>query len=334
MCYLFKNNISNNDTANKLQTLQIEMQKNQLVMANGLIVNIPIGSYDGNTAVPNYELKSLEEPVSAVIDGMRQFADDFQYKYLSLDDKTYWTEQRILSFLRDDVGTEFFHENGSPKYDGLIVCITSYGDERHVLSSDYQVMEKRAIHRIISNKYAAIRDFPRIFIFDTCAVPRHLMTSLSTTSVNRQMDENTEMAAATATFSQHVMAATSIESSDLAGVIGMETQSDHSEMSNENVVTKNTKLDDVRVINEWTQSTKNPDYNLVTIDSVGDTSISNVTHFFTERVRQNVANQEGMGLSDVMENIRADLRQRRDASFVPILNNKTSKMVIHKKGGN
>ena len=295
-----------NKSAIDLAQIQIAKDENQIIMSNGLIVNIVIGKYDDGA---NQDSNHLE--VDSVINDMKQFANDFGYQYMSMNDKRYWTEQEILSFLRDDVGTEFFDEFSTPKYDGLIVAITSYGNERDIISSDGEVMDKVAIHRVISNQYAAIRDFPRIFVFDLCDA--HQLLNISTSTTVQHM----------------VMGIASIDlnsQSDLSLPAAVEKKQDKTLD-----IGKNTDFEDVRQINEWTHGTKNPDYNLVTIDAVGELSASNVVHYFTERVRLNVENQEGLGLTDVMDNIRTDLRQRGDVSFVPVLNNKTPTMVIQKR---
>ena len=290
-----------NESAFNLQQIQIAKDENRIIMSNALIANIVIGKYDDDT---NAESSYLE--VDSVINDMKQFANDFGYQYMPIEDRKYWTEQEILSFLRDDVGAEFFDENDTPKYDGLIVGITSYGDERDIMSSDGEVMDKVAIHRVISNQYAAIRDFPRIFIFDLCDVPESLKISMSMSAEHNEIHITNE--------------------SD-THIVEMKEDDAHSVVD----IGKNTDFEDVRQINEWTHNTKNPDYNLVTIDAVGDASTSNVIHCFAERVRLNVENQDGLGLTDVMDNIRADLRQRGGVNFVPVLNNKTPMMIITKK---
>merc|ERR1712003_280157 len=38
----------------------------------------------------------------------------------------------------------------------------------HIVTSDYMLIEKTIIHRLISSDYPEIREIPRIFIFDCC----------------------------------------------------------------------------------------------------------------------------------------------------------------------
>ena len=282
------------------QRIQIGKDEDRIIMSNALVANIVIGEYDDDT---NADSSYLE--TDSVIDDMKQFANDFGYQYLSMNDKRYWTKQEILSFLRDDVGAKFFDEFSTPKYDGLIVGITSYGDERDIMMSDGELMDKVAIHRVISNQYAAIRDFARIFIFDLCDIPESLKISMSMSGEHTVFD----------TVSTAENTPNEIPVGCINGDIG-----------------KGADFVDVRRINEWAHNTKNPDYNLVTIDAVGDSSTSNVIHCFTERVRQNAENQEILGLTDVMDHIRAALRLRGGCHFVPVLNNKTPMMIITKKG--
>lgn len=296
----------------------IELPPMRMEMNKGLIANISIGQYDGNGT--NSENDSLQLDVDAVVNDMRQFADDFGYEYMPIDDKTYWTEQEILSFLRDDVGNAYFDETDQAKYDGLIVCVTSRGDERNVLSSDHQPMDKVAIHRTISNKYATIRDFPRIFIFDSCAsVSKHA----STTSMRTQ---NALLTTSIGLTTQHVVAASSGELSEW--MENDDIKENDTELAND--VGKATTLEDVRGKYEWTSSNNNPDYNLVTMDAVGQMFVPNAVHCFLERVRQNAENQEELGMTDVMDKVKADLDLQRGSTFVHVLNNKTRTMVIRK----
>ena len=301
-----------NKLAFDLAQIQMAKDQNRIIMSNALIANIVIRKYDDDA-----NGHSLYLEVDSVLDDMKQFANDFGYQYMSMNDKKYWTEQEIIAFLRDDVGSEFFDENGAAKYDGLIVGITSYGDVRDIMSSDGEAMDKVAIHRVISNKYAMIRDFPRIFIFDSCALPNGRKMTVSRGHRDVVMG----------VISSHVIpqpltvVATTSES---------EAQNESDSVSAQEVA-KNIDFEDVREVNEWTHDTKNPDYNLVTVDAVGDLSTSNVIHYFAEKVRLNVDNQEGLGLTDVMDHIRMDLRQRKIVSFVPVLNNRTPTMEIQRR---
>ena len=312
----------NGDQAQELQDSKRQGAKHRTEITNALIANITVGEYDDTDTMP--EGKSLSLEVNAVIEDLKQFSRDFGYKYMPITDKMYWSEQEILSFLRDDVGSEFFDENKRPKYDGLIVCISSCGNDDYVLTSDRQVMDKTAIHRLISNKYAAIREFPRIFIFDTCAVPEAVSMNGPAIDYDMALAANYKENNA-----QHVVAAVS-EEMDTGDVQNIEFQERGSAPVID--VGKNTDFEDVRELNEWTHNTKNPDYNLVNINAVGlDEKSPNAIHYFTERVRENIDKQMELGLTYVEDSIKEDVRQQGDASFVSVLNNKTRTMMIRKR---
>ena len=82
-----------------------------------------------------------------------------------IEPKLSWTQKELLDFLRDKAGE--LNEN-IDQYDGLIVSISGHGWKDHVCTSDYKMIQKTAIHRIFSQPYPAIREIPRIFLYDCC----------------------------------------------------------------------------------------------------------------------------------------------------------------------
>merc|ERR1712141_379645 len=90
------------------------------------------------------------------------------YKFMSNDDKLYWTKQELTTFLRRDVVNELLGADDEVKYDGLIVCVSCHGVKDHIVTSDYKLIEKVVIHLLLSTDHPKIREIPRIFIFDSC----------------------------------------------------------------------------------------------------------------------------------------------------------------------
>ena len=285
--------------------MMLEKMKTQTRMSNGLIVNIVVGKYENGA---NSNITPLYLKTDHVIRDLRRWANDIRYTYMPLQDKIYWTEQEISSFLRDDVGSEFLDESGTPKYDGLIVCVTGYGTQRDILSSDHELMDKIAIHRIISNHYAQIRDFPRIFMFDTRVLPEDYTMTVGDIEQNFTVNVT----------SQHVVPTNS-------------AQLDIGDSTMVPDIGKKTDFEDVREVNEWTFSTKNPDYNLVFIKAMHTSPAPFVVQSFINSVRDNMKNDYELGLNDIIDKVRPDAYEHGASTFIPVLNNKTRTMIIHKK---
>ena len=100
---------------------------------------------------------------------------------------------------------------------------------------------------------------------------------------------------------------------------------------------KNTVLESVQNVNDWTSSTKNPDYNLVLIlaansgyqakmreDEVG----SYLSYLFMQRVQRNIVDHGGKGLAAIMEDIQNALHDHGRQQTVNIFNNNTRNMTI------
>ena len=59
--------------------------------------------------------------------------------------KLHWTKDEIIMFLKES-RDKLFDENDELLYDGLIVCISFHGLKDHIVTSDYRLIHKTAIH--------------------------------------------------------------------------------------------------------------------------------------------------------------------------------------------
>lgn len=55
------------------------------------------------------------------------------------------------------------------KHDGIVMIISSHGTKHHIITFDLQAIEKAAIHRAISINSPALRQLPRIIMYDCCS---------------------------------------------------------------------------------------------------------------------------------------------------------------------
>ena len=133
-------------------------------ITNGLCVIITIGDYQ----TFNSESKNKNIPIDKDDHNLRQVFNLLNYKIMPSEQKAYWDEHTLISFLENDVMNELLNDEEELKYDGLILCISGHGREYSIVTSDYQCIEKSAIHRLFSIQCSTIREIPRIFIFDSC----------------------------------------------------------------------------------------------------------------------------------------------------------------------
>ena len=54
------------------------------------------------------------------------------------------------------------------RHDALVVIISCYGIQGHIVTSDYKLINKDTIHRIFSVDHPSLRNIPGIFIYDCC----------------------------------------------------------------------------------------------------------------------------------------------------------------------
>ena len=104
---------------------------------------------------------------------------------MSNDRKTHWTQDGILSYLKNDVGAAFFIKKRRKKYDGLLVCVSGHGVRGHVVTSKREYVDKAMTYRSICENYPQFVDVPRVFMFDACSGARERRDSISRDEVGK-----------------------------------------------------------------------------------------------------------------------------------------------------
>eukprot|EP01084_Bolivina_argentea_P082653 149644_1 len=139
-----------------------------------MVIIIGIGEYD-NDMDPEKADKELANTYLSDLDiekDVQNLTELFGNNVLNYriypnpkDWKLSWTQDELIGLLKEKANEL---ENNLNIYDGLIVCISSHGWKDHICSSDYQLIQKTAVHRIFSQNYPNSRTIPRIFCFDCC----------------------------------------------------------------------------------------------------------------------------------------------------------------------
>eukprot|EP01084_Bolivina_argentea_P284904 488411_1 len=86
-----------------------------------------------------------------------------------------WTKKQLMDLLtrRAIHLNENIYDNENPsnvngRYDGLVFIISAHGWNANIITSDYQLVTKKDIHRIFTAEYPKTREIPRVFIYDCC----------------------------------------------------------------------------------------------------------------------------------------------------------------------
>ena len=139
-----------------------------------LVVPIAIGEYDKhplNSALKQTRLQDLTAIDKDIKNIQQLFGDTFNYRVMPFHDndniKTHWTKSEVMDLLEGQAAYLDKAIEGN-SHDGLIVIISSHGIRGHIVTSDYQIINKDSIHRIFSVKHPSLRDIPGIFMYDCC----------------------------------------------------------------------------------------------------------------------------------------------------------------------
>eukprot|EP01083_Nonionella_stella_P015973 44668_1 len=105
----------------------------------------------------------------------------FKYDLYPKYEKYNWTQHEMIEFIEECVATvsqslntnveddNMKSQNKSVNgYDGVLFIISGHGYNNNIITSDYQTVNKTAMHRLFSTNYPQLRDVPRVFLFDCC----------------------------------------------------------------------------------------------------------------------------------------------------------------------
>ena len=274
-----------------------------LSIRNALVVMISIGDYsEGNKILAqDKDVKGIFKDLAVEKDAetVRDLCKYMNWTFVSKDRKIHWTEQEIVSFLQTEIGEMMFTANGSLNHDGLILCISCHGVTDKIVTSDIKTIEKTAIHRILSLKYPKLREIPRMFVFDCCD-------------------------------GSHSRTPTVEIVPDQSKVIKSLLKEGPEQR-------KNTDCETMQNVNAWTSSTKNPDYNMVTVFAANSGFVakmnyngSYLVYYLTKAIKSNVERQQGKTLAEILEDVQNKLHDHGKQQTVNTMNNHTRTLVFQK----
>ncbi len=159
--------------------------KKQMVINNAMVLCVGIGRYDENpkkadALLQNSSVNDLE--LEQDIDNLYGLfgSDCLNYAIHPKAKRVEWTLKQLIRFLSEQA--KKLHQNltddaidSKQKFDGLFVAVSSHGFDNAIITSDYKLIDKDAIHRIFSRNYPMSRSvlfsiFFSVFIFHSCTV--------------------------------------------------------------------------------------------------------------------------------------------------------------------
>eukprot|EP01084_Bolivina_argentea_P043079 79403_1 len=276
---------------------------------NPLVVIISIGDYDNdenNIENNDVELDTLIDlPVQKDVENLKELFETLKYKCIPKKIKLHWTQQEILSFIKESEKQLFVDsECNELQHDGLIVCISCHGIEDHIITSDYCTINKTAIHRMYSLRHPNSREIPRIFLFDSCAG-----------NAKRGRPKNESI------MSQQRSASPS----------DVNKQNSTDEIGKYFGINDLNKQNSTAIDNTWTTENKNPDWKLVVVHASNpgfqarlDTRKGSYLLFeFANRMKQNIEQNKNMTLGEIFDDIQNDLHEDGKQQTVNVFNNQT-----------
>ena len=276
-----------------------------LCIRNALVAMISIGDYanGANISRRDKDVQGMYQnlPVEKDAETLQNLCKYMNWTFISKREEvdTHWTEKEVMTFLQRDIGQVMFDNDGESNFDGLIVCVSCHGMKDKIVTSDMKTIERTVIHRTLSLKYPQLRDIPRIFVFDCCDGWDERRASIP---VAQEIAKDIELV-----------------------------------MTDEGQSRKGTNLDDVQNMstNAWTSTTKNPDYNMVTVYAANSGFVakmnyngSYLVYSLTDAIMENVERKQEKTLAEMLEDVQNRLHDAGRQLPVSILNNHTRSLVF------
>eukprot|EP01084_Bolivina_argentea_P252490 423814_1 len=225
----------------------------------------------------------------------------YGYKFIKRE-QFEWTQAEMIDFLEEKAkyfakNLDEYEEKDANRYDSLMVVVSGHGLQNGIITSDYQVVNKTAVHRLFTTNYPSTREMPRIFIFDCCDGEQERSHYIAKHNPNDS------------------------ESDD----------DDQSNIPKDNG--KNFAVNDIK-INQyddelWKKDQKNPDYRVSLIHAANEgfqakmNSIdgSYLIYEFVKRMIANVKEEKNLFLGEIFDSIQQDLHDQGKQQITAVWNN-------------
>eukprot|EP01083_Nonionella_stella_P094836 266189_1 len=283
----------------KNRKLKARQEQYKQEIKNPLVTMIGIAEYINETEVKD---RGIKEIVCTELDGidvdynnMRKLCESLNYDFYPRDIQLRWTEDAIMSLLRESAERAYNSLSTDDPYDSILVVLSGHGWKNNIITSDYQAVHKDAVHRLFGANYPELRPLPRIFVFDCC-------------------DGNQSRSCFPSTYN---------DDSD-----------DERTSAKDQEQGKNVNPDDVlfrRAGSVWKSDESNPDYKLVTIHAanmgfeakLNSINGSYLINHLVRKMLENIEKKQKLFFGEIMENIQQELHSAGKQQPVITFNNHT-----------
>eukprot|EP01084_Bolivina_argentea_P051231 94230_1 len=303
----------------KNRRLKLELAKKEKhlhYVTNPLVISIGIANY--------YNLEDVMNPGADIFcndlngidrdyENIKRLCKLLNYNLYPKEIKVEWTENEIIQFIKEKTKLASFkidtlNENVKNAkrivngYDAIICIFSGHGYKNCIITSDYQLINKTAIHRLISTNHPQLRHIPRIMIFDVC-------DGDETRSIHNADYDNSS---------------TDDESDEkLTGPVRVPVD------KGKNFGVNDIKLDN-QVSSIWHSDQQNPDYKLSLISAANEGFMAKInsidgSYLIYEFVKRMIANieQNNLFFGDIIDMIQEDLHNDGKQQITATFNNNT-----------
>ena len=307
-----------------------ELNAKTIYIKNPMVIPIAIGLYDSSPTNPEIpgklkNLNGVQVDLDSIITlfgdrGLNYYISPNYNQYETESYKISWTEKELVDFLQkkaDELEDNLKYEELQRCYDGLVVIFTGHGMDRFVITSDYKLVSKVAIHRIFSAKKPRNRKIPRIFLFDCCSGNRERDYAHSRNSIAKDQGKS----------------------------VGISSDPDDEKYLDTKDIGKNIQMDDIAGKESiiWANDEENPDFRLVTIEAANEgfqskmslNKGSYVITQFIQRLENNICNNKNRKfMNEILDEIQEKLHNDGKQLMVKTMNNKTEFIKFMENGNN
>eukprot|EP01083_Nonionella_stella_P295109 1002996_1 len=258
---------------------------------NPMVISIGIERYQDKPNNPGIEVRCQDlYGISRDYQNIAALCKFFNWQMYPRKEKLEWTQSEMIDFLQERA-TEASDTN---KFDAILAVISGHGYKNGIISSDYQLVSKTAIHRLFSTNYPLLRELPRIFVFDCCSGNQER----SCYPAEYDPNEDEEMPAL--------------------------------KDKGKNFTVDDIKVEQYEK-EVWKNDQKNPDY-LVSIIHAANEGFqakmncidgSYLIYEFVKRIMDNVENDKNLFLGEIVEGIQQYLHDEGTQQITPLFNNNT-----------
>eukprot|EP01084_Bolivina_argentea_P264870 448818_1 len=152
----------------KIREEQLKIQiENETYIEKVMVIFIGISTY-AKDAPKNAGIDIQCSDVGGIdVDyrNIHTFCQRFNYELYPSEPKVKWTKDEILTLLKTCA-----EKANNANYDGILTFVSCNGYGKGIITSDYYLMDKIALHRLLSMNFPKLREIPRLFCYDTCNI--------------------------------------------------------------------------------------------------------------------------------------------------------------------